>query len=85
MPGPIVSPYFLPTQEIAKNQILGGLSRADLELVAPHLKPVKLTARDVLFRAEEQIEFCHFVVDGVISMTAEMKDGDMTEVGSDRP
>lgn len=64
------------------NRLLARLSRADYELLRPHLKPVALDYKSVLYAPGRPIEFVHFLESGVGSLVNTMKNGDATEVGT---
>src|ERR1041385_2549605 len=50
------------------NQLLTGLPDDDLEALEPHLKPIKLTVRDMLDHADEPIRAIVFPLSGIISL-----------------
>jgi len=63
------------------NRLLRALSRDDLELILPHLEPVKLPLRMVLYEQGEDATHAYFPTSGMASMVNEMKDGTV-EVGT---
>ncbi len=69
------------TSHLVQNQLLAALRPQEQNLLLINLERVALHSRDIIFRPQETIEFCYFVLSGVVSMTALMEDGDMTEVG----
>jgi CRP-like cAMP-binding protein len=62
-----------------KNLFLDLISRADFDLLKPHLKLVYLTQRHVLFEADEQIRHVYFPVGAVISLIVTLSTGEMIE------
>jgi CRP-like cAMP-binding protein len=64
------------------NRLLARLSHADYELLRPHLKPVALEYRVVLYAPNQPIEFVHFLESGVGSLVNTMKNGNAAEVGT---
>ncbi len=64
------------------NRLLNGLSIADYELLAPHLKAEPLDYRAVLIAAYQPIEFVYFLDSGVASLVNTMINGDAAEVGT---
>jgi CRP-like cAMP-binding protein len=64
------------------NRLLGGLSDADYELLRPHLKPVPLEYRKVLYAPNQPIDFVYFIESGVGSLVNTMENGDAAEVGT---
>jgi len=64
------------------NRLLARLSQADYDLLRPHLKPVALDYKSVLYAPGQPIEFVNFLESGVGSLVNTMKNGDATEVGT---
>jgi CRP-like cAMP-binding protein len=64
------------------NRLLGGLSDVDYELLGPHLKPVTLEYRAVLYAPNQPIDFVYFIESGVASLVNSMENGDAAEVGT---
>src|SRR5471032_1641906 len=64
------------------NRLLGGLSDADYALLQPHLKPVPLEYRAVLYAPFQPIDFVYFIESGVGSLVNTMENGDAAEVGT---
>jgi CRP-like cAMP-binding protein len=60
-----------PLQNISKNQLLAGLSNADLALLQPHLESVTLEVRKVLEEPNKPIEHSYFIERGLASIVAE--------------
>ncbi len=59
-----------PMSSIIRNHILLALSRADLDLLQPHLAPVSLQVRDVLVEPNKPIEHVYFIEQGISSVVA---------------
>ena len=64
------------------NRLLNLLTRADYQRLRPHLRPVALEYRKILYEAHEQIEFVWFLESGVGSLVNTMENGDAGEVGT---
>lgn len=64
------------------NRLLAQFSDADYELLKPHLKPVLLDDRAVLYAPHQPIDFVYFIESGVASLVNTMKNGDAAEVGT---
>lgn len=69
-------------QRAHENRLLAQLSDADYELLRPHLKPVPLDYRAVLYAPDQPIEFVYFIESGVGSLVNTMHNGDAAEVGT---
>ena len=72
----------LKTKRQHGNRLLAGLSNADYALLHPHLKPVPLDYRAVLYAPHQPIEFVYFIESGVGSLVNTMTNGDAAEVGT---
>jgi CRP-like cAMP-binding protein len=66
----------------AKNRLLAALPDLDYERLRPHLEPVRLTYKRVLYNAKKPIEFVYFIETGVGSLVNTMRDGAASEVGT---
>lgn len=64
------------------NRLLAQLSDSDYELLRPHLKPLVLDYRAVLYAPNQLIEFVYFIESGVGSLVNTMANGDAAEVGT---
>ncbi|WP_027162343.1 Crp/Fnr family transcriptional regulator [Mesorhizobium sp. WSM1293] len=64
-----------------RNALLKRLSRADLDLLEPHLKRVVLPLRAPLETAKSLIEHVYFLESGIASVVAKIPKGRDTEVG----
>ena len=61
---------------------MAHFSNADYELLRPHLKPVELDYKAVLYAPYQPIEYVYFIESGVGSLVNTMKNGDAAEVGT---
>jgi CRP-like cAMP-binding protein len=61
------------------NLLLAALSRRDLDLIQPHLKPVHLEQRQVLYATGDEVDIVYFPSTAVISLVAELSGGEMVE------
>jgi CRP-like cAMP-binding protein len=64
------------------NRLLNLLTRADYERLHPHLQPVPLEYKKLLYAADTEIEFIWFIESGVGSLVNTMENGDAAEVGT---
>jgi CRP-like cAMP-binding protein len=65
-----------------KNRLLAALADSDYERLHPHLEPVRLTYKRVLYHARKRIDFVYFVETGVGSLVNTMRNGSASEVGT---
>jgi CRP-like cAMP-binding protein len=63
------------------NRLLRTLSRSDYEALVPHLEPLALPVRMVLFEPGADVTHAYFPASGMASLVNEMKDGTV-EVGT---
>jgi CRP-like cAMP-binding protein len=61
------------------NAILASLSTADASALRPHLKPMHLPQKTVLFEAGDTIKSVYFPLNAVISLVITLESGEMTE------
>ena len=64
------------------NRLLSLLSDDDYEHLRPHLSPIALEYRKILYEAARPIEHVYFPVDGVASMVITSAEGASAEVGT---
>jgi CRP-like cAMP-binding protein len=64
-----------------RNQLLSGLTPADLALLEPHLETVVLNVHDTLEAPGTAITHAYFIEAGIVSIVAEMPRGRNIEVG----
>jgi len=69
-------------QDVPQNRLLASLPRADYDRLKPHVEPVELPYRRVLYRANRAIEFVYFFETGVGSLVSSLRNGDTSEVGT---
>src|SRR5689334_15312877 len=71
---------------LTSNALLAGLSASDAFALQPHLKPLHLFQKTVLFEAGDRISTVYFPTSAVISLVVTLASGEMTEaamVGND--
>jgi CRP-like cAMP-binding protein len=71
-----------PRPSMPENKILSRLSGADMAVLQPMLKPVRLEAGKVLYEPGSEIDFCYFPEHGSLSAVVVMLDGRMIEVAT---
>src|SRR5947199_6818790 len=64
-----------------RNRILAALPAEEYEHLLPHLKPVTLEYKQVLFEAHKAIRYAYFPEDSIISMVTTVIDKTVVEVG----
>src|SRR5262245_37020132 len=64
------------------NKLLRLLPPPERERLLPHLRPVKLDFKKMLYRAGERIESVYFVQSGVASAMTVMENGNAIEVAT---
>lgn len=69
------------TQPLSENRLLAALPAEEYERLAPHLEPVSLSLGQILFMPDEQIQYVHFLITGVVSLLTDLEDGTGMEVG----
>ena len=65
-----------------KNRLLMALPPEDLEYLLPHLEPVALPHRKVLFEADEPLARVYLIESGVISLVTVFEDGTTVEMAT---
>jgi CRP-like cAMP-binding protein len=65
-----------------QNRLLASLPQSELDLIEPHLEPVQLTYKLLLYRANRPIQFVYFIETGVGSLVHTMRRGATSEVGT---
>jgi CRP-like cAMP-binding protein len=70
------------TADIHLNRLLALMRQQDQDVLQPHLEPVKLEYKRLLYNAYERIEFVYFVEEGVASLVSTLANGDAAEVGT---
>jgi CRP-like cAMP-binding protein len=64
-----------------RNRILAALPAGEYERLLPHLKPVTLEYKQVLYEPHKTIKYSYFPEDGIISMVSTVIDKAVVEVG----
>ena len=70
-----------PKQIARTNRLLSELPPAEYERLKPHLRPVSLELRQIVFRPDDCIQLVHFPTTSIISFLTELSDGTGMEVG----
>jgi CRP-like cAMP-binding protein len=71
----------MPARSNSPNHFLASLTSEDYALIQPHLRPVELQQRLVLYLAQDTIEHVYFPHSGVISLIVGLADGRFIEAG----
>ena len=69
-----------PSSQVGNN-LLSALVSHDYQHLLPRLERVRLFAGDVVYRADDRIQYAYFPEDTVISLLSTLEDGTTTEVG----
>jgi CRP-like cAMP-binding protein len=64
-----------------KNIILNSLSREEYQRLLPHLEPVELALSQILYQADEPIDYVYFLNSAMVSVIANTSEGQTAEVG----
>jgi CRP-like cAMP-binding protein len=72
----------LSAAEPAANRLLARLPTAEQERLLPHLQPVDLEFKQVLYQAQGPIDFAYFPTRGVVSALTVMEDGSAIEMAN---
>ena len=70
------------TADIHLNRLLALMQQQDQDVLRPHLEPVTLEYKRLLYNAYERIGFVYFVEEGVASLVSTLANGDAAEVGT---
>ena len=65
----------------APNRLLAALPEPDYKRLAPHLKPVALPQKEVLYDTDQPIQFVYFPSAGMVSLVHILEEGNNVEVG----
>ena len=65
-----------------RNRILASLPASTLARLSPHLEPVSLSLRELVFEAREPVSHALFPIDGVVSLVTELADGSPVEMAT---
>src|SRR5436305_1477114 len=63
----------------SNNRLLASLPAADFELLRPHLKPVELPHRKVLYETGDTIDRVYFPTSGIVSLVVGLTGGETIE------
>ncbi len=63
------------------NKLLAALPDSEYERLYPHLKPISLSVKQVIYEAAEPITHVYFPENAVVSIVTTMEDGSTAEVG----
>lgn len=69
------------TSSAVKNDILRALLNSEYKRLRPKLERVQLKPQEVIYRADEEIEYVYFPEDAVVAMIDTVEDGSTVEVG----
>lgn len=69
----------MPNQDL--NHLLASLRPVYRRQLLARLRPVSLPAKEVLYEADEQPKYAHFMTSGIASVVSTMADGSTAEVG----
>src|SRR5215831_6529170 len=58
-----------------RNKLLAALPSEERALVEQNSVAVPMKRREVLYRADEQMRYVYFIVDGIVSLMSVMRDG----------
>lgn len=64
-----------------ENRILASLPPEDYARFAPHLEPVELAHGQIIYDAEQYIDYLYFPVNSMVSLVSHTVDGQSIEVG----
>ncbi len=74
-----IGPARLPP--VVKNDILAALLNAEYDYLSARLERVDLKAGEILYRADQRIEYVYFPESAVVAMIDSLEDGGTVEVG----
>ena len=69
------------TIPVPANRLLDQLSPSTLGRLTPHLEPVALERKEVLFRCNEPLRMAYFPNTAIVSLVARLESGETLEVG----
>ena len=76
----MTAPHDTPTP--TANRLLAALPPANYAAIAPHLEPLALPLKYILYEPNKPIEYVYFPLGGVCSIVTLMEDGAAVEVGT---
>ena len=62
------------------NRLLAALPQQELARLLPHLTPVHLKKKTLLYQTGEKVEYCYFLKSGMLSVLSTTEDGKTVEV-----
>src|SRR4028119_1115570 len=65
-----------------KNRLLSALPNSEYERLLPHLEPVSLTFKQIIYAPNEPIEYVYFPNSGIISLVNLTEDGGTVEAAT---
>jgi CRP-like cAMP-binding protein len=71
-----------PDIDPKQNRLLGTLPQKEYDYLLPHLEPVALELKHILYEPNEPISHLYFLTNSVGSLLAVLSDGAMMEVGT---
>jgi len=75
-----MSPHRPPAAEPTDNRLLAQLTPEAREILTPHLKLVELKLGDVIYEADQDLEYVYFPTDSIISLLYVMTNGASAEI-----
>ncbi|WP_295719583.1 Crp/Fnr family transcriptional regulator [uncultured Halovibrio sp.] len=75
-----MSPHRPPAAEPTDNRLLAQLTPEARESLTPHLKLVELKLGDVIYEADQDLEYVYFPTDSIISLLYVMTNGASAEI-----
>jgi CRP-like cAMP-binding protein len=66
----------------SRNDILRRLSQEDYGRLGPHLEPVPLTVKQLIYKQDRKIDYVWFPESGVLSVVKALQDGTLIETGT---
>ena len=75
-----MSPHRPPVAEPTDNRLLAQLTPEAREILTPHLKLVELKLGDVIYEADQDLEYVYFPTDSIISLLYVMTNGASAEI-----
>ena len=75
-----MSPHRPPVAEPTDNRLLAQLTPEARESLIPHLKLVELKLGDVIYEADQDLEYVYFPTDSIISLLYVMTNGASAEI-----
>src|ERR1051325_2427076 len=66
----------------SKNRLLALLPKVEWDRLAPLLKPVPLSPKQIIYHVRSAIDYVYFPLSGVVSAMTMMENGDAIEVAT---